>query len=79
MLEPFTAYREGAGLMSQFKKHFFKKHHQYPSLTKQHFQAEVVLTSPLADVQAANWEKSLEQTQHPLACMDFMPRGKDNS
>lgn len=51
---------------------------QEPSLTEQHFQAEVILAS-LADIQAAKWEKSLEQTQHPLAWMDFLPRGKENS
>lgn len=40
---------------------------QEPSLTEQHVQAEVILASSLADIQAAKWEKSLEQTQHPLA------------
>lgn len=52
---------------------------QEASLTEQRFQAEVILASSLADIQAAKWEKRLEQTQHPLAWMDFLPRGKENS
>lgn len=52
---------------------------QEASLTEQRFQAEVILASSLADIQAAKWEKSLEQTQYPLAWMDFLPRGKENS
>lgn len=50
-----------------------------PSVTEQHFQAEVIVASSLADTEAAKREKSLEQTQLPLAWMDFLPGGKENS